>query len=196
VIIVGEVGERRILTGRGGGEMGRLEILEVGLDLGNGTVPVAGGSVGETDLAGDGITDGAPWAGTVKRVRSLPMEVRPSNECDRAGVSDLVSSAFLLAEDELRNMPVLVGRGGVLVVLGGIAVGGCIQRRIAARASAGLGIRLDSRGHRLDSQYCPPSRPIRLGPNNIDHRVIRNIVFQLLQPFLDIVKALSVRNIV
>jgi hypothetical protein len=145
VTIVGEVGDRRIPTGRGGGEVGRLDRLEVGFDFGKGTVLVAAeGSEGDIAF-GDGLADAvaALAGGTVKRDRSVALavsiEVRPSNECDRAGATDLtVSSACFEVEEDRWNMPFLPRRGGVTFVLGGIAEGGCIQRRIAARASAGL----------------------------------------------------------
>jgi hypothetical protein len=107
VTIVGEVGDRRIPTGRGGGEVGRLDRLEVGFDFGKGTVLVAAeGSEGDIAF-GDGLAEAvaALAGGTVKRDRSVGLavfiEVRPSNECDRAGATDLtVSSACFDVEED------------------------------------------------------------------------------------------------
>jgi hypothetical protein len=65
------------------------------------------------------------------------MTASPSNECDRAVVTVLgASSAYLEAEDRLRNIPpFLLGGVSVVVVMG---TGGRLHSLMAARASAGL----------------------------------------------------------
>jgi hypothetical protein len=134
---VGEVGDRRA-EGRVGGDVGPPDGLV--LDLGKGT------ELGEEVDFGVGVAMDT-GGGMTGRVRPLPaesMDVRPSNECDRAGATVLVrSSASFDAEEVLRNMPFLAVLGGVRVVLGGMAVGGRNQSRRAARASAGLRVSAD-----------------------------------------------------
>jgi hypothetical protein len=131
VVIVGEVGDLRILDGGA-----RLDDIEVGLDLGNGTAPAVRG---ESYLDGTGAAIEIVGGGTMGRVSlsAGSIDERPSNECDRAVVIVLgASSKCLEAEDRLRNMPIFL-LGGVKVSLT-TGTGGLVQSRIAARASAGL----------------------------------------------------------
>jgi len=105
VVMVGEVGDRRIPGDRAD--------MDVGRDLGNGTDPAVRG-VSYLEVAG-GASE-IVGGGTTGRVCvSVAMDERPSNECDRAEVIVLgASSTCLEAEDRLRNIPPFL-LGGVKV---------------------------------------------------------------------------------